>query len=261
MAVNRLKRTIPAKSRNKIDKESGQSNPPVAAYPVLLHKLREMVFHIRSGDNWIRSISDAHLLKLYEFVMEDKTPEAMITYAKSTWNYPVNIKYNADMAAIKLFKAKVLQSSCHGLNPITEDEKTIRKQFMQRARSLMNQFDPIAEMVAVAQEQKRRVQMGLDQEIVDDKLNSTVSMELQTYNRMVHDLVEKFQRMGLIAEKPMEQVLQINGTFNSVIDLISKAGSQDKMLGIANDFLSKLEDSVVEMRVSDDGAYEVDEKV
>lgn len=255
MTVNRLakKKTI------KKTIQKAQPNPVVAAYPILLHKLREMSFQIRGGDNWIRSISDKHLLELYDLVITDKDTDVILEHARTAWNYPVSIRNKADKASMMLFRTKALNSSVHGLNPITEDEKTIRKQFMTRARTLLNQFDPIAELVAIAQEQKRRVQMGLDNEVVEDKLNPSVSGELTTLNRMVHELITKFQSMGLIQEKPLEQVLHINGTFNSVIDLISKSNSQDKMIGIANDFLSQLEDSVVEMTQKPDGTFEVQE--
>ena len=102
--------------------------------------------------------------------------------------------------------------------------------------------------------------MGLDNEIVEDKINPSVSAELSTLNRMTHELIEKFQRLGLIEEKPLEQILQVNGTFNSVISMISKTNSADKMIGIANDFLSQLEDSVVEMEAKEDGTFEVIDK-
>lgn len=254
-----LKRVV----RKKIIKKTIQKEPPtpvVAAYPILIHKLREMSFQIRGGDNWIRSISDKHLLELYDLIIKDKHTDVILEHARSSWNYPVSMTQRADVASIKLFKSKALHSSIHGLNPITDDEKTIRKQFMTRARTLLNQFDPIAELVAICQEQKRRVQMGLDNEIVDDKINPSVSAELSTLNRMTHELIEKFQRLGLIEEKPLEQILQVNGTFNSVISMISKTNSADKMIGIANDFLSQLEDSVVEMEAKEDGTFEVIDK-
>lgn len=229
---------------------------PTAAYPMLVHKLREISFGIRGGDNWIRSVSDKHLLDLFDLIKEDLPADVIVMQARAKWNYPVSISCTADLAAVKLFKSKTLATTVHGLNPVSTEEKTIRKHFMTRARSLLNQLDPIGELVAVVQEQKRRVQMGLDQEVVDEKINPSVSAEISQLNRMLHELVDKFQRMGLIEEKPIEQVLHLNGTFNSVIDLISKTGSQDKMIGIANEFLANIEDSVVELKVNKDGVFE-----
>ena len=233
---------------------------PVDAYPMLLHKLRETSLTVRSGDNWIRGLSDKNILSLYDLIIKGTPDEIIIEHAKNAWNCPVSIFENADRASIRLFRNKIVGNTVHSLQAVTLEEKKFRKNFVDKARSLLRQFDPIAEMISVVQEQKRRVQMGMDQELLAESLSPMVSSEISSYNRMLHDLVSKLQSIGLIEEKPVEQVLHMNTTFNSVVELVAKTG-ENKMLSIASDFMSKVDELAIEMQVNKDGTFTQVEEV
>lgn len=232
---------------------------PVAAYPILLHKLREISLQVRGGDNWIRGLSDKNILALYDLIIKGTQEEIILENARSVWNSPVDLLCNADKASLRLFRSKVIGSTIHSLQAVTPDEKKFRKQFVDKARSLLKTFDPIVEMIEIVQEQKRRVQIGMDAEIVSGTLSSQTSTEIGAYNRMLHELVTKLQSIGLIEEKPVEQVINMNTTFTSVVDLVATTG-ENKMLSIASKFMSQIDDCIVEMEVSKDGSFNPVEK-
>lgn len=239
----------------ELEKDERSGNViPVDAYPMLLHKLRETSLLVRSGDNWIRGLSDRNILALYDLIIKGMPDELIIEHARNAWNCPVCVEENADRASIRLFRNKIIGDTVHSLQAVTTEEKKFRKNFVDKARTLLRKFDPIAEMISIVQEQKRRVQMGLDQELLSEALSPMVSSEISSYNRMLHELVSKLQSIGLIEEKPVEQVLHMNTTFNSVVELVAKTDN-NKMLSIASDFMSKIDELAIEMEVSKDGTF------
>lgn len=243
-----------AKKEELREQEKYDTPIPVDAYPILLHKLRETSLLVRSGDNWIRGLSDKNILTLYDLIIKGTPDEIILEHARASWNCPVSVEENADRASIRLFRNKIIGNTVHSLQAVTPDEKKFRKTFIDKARSLLKTFDPISEMISIVQEQKRRVQMGMDQELLAESLSPMVSSEISSYNRMLHDLVSKLQSIGLIEEKPVEQVLHMNTTFNSVVELVAKT-EHNKMLSIASDFMAKVDELAIEMEVNKDGTF------
>lgn len=249
-----VKKITKKQKEQKLQSLKTETPIPVDAYPMLLHKLREASLQVRGGDNWVRGLSDKNILALYDLIIQGTQEEIILENARTVWSAPVDILCNADRASLRLFRSKVIGSTVHSLQAVTPEEKKFRKQFVDRARSLLKTFDPIAEMIDIVQEQKRRVQIGMDAEIVSGALSSQTSVEIGSYNRMLHDLVTKLQSIGLIEEKPVEQVINMNTTFTSVVDLVATTG-ENKMLSIASKFMSQIDDCIVEMEVSKDGSF------
>ena len=234
--------------------DSPEKLVPIAAYPMLLHKLREASLEVRAGDNWIRGLGDQNILQLYDMITNGIMDEIIVETARAEWHCPVSVVSRADMAAIKLFRGRIIKHTVHELQPTTEEEKKFRKGYISKARKLLSEFDVIAAAIELVKEQQRRVYMGMDEEVLDERLNSQVSAEISTLNRMLHELITKLQSIGFIEEKPVEHILTMNEQFGSALDLITKTG-QNRMLSITSNFMSKLNECCVEMEVGQDGTF------
>lgn len=227
----------------------------VIAYPMLVKRLRDVTLLVRGGDTWIRLVSDAHLISIYEYLQGGMHSEVVVEKARS-WGYFVNPSNKSDVAAVTLFKKQVIRGTIHELDPQTQDEKEIRKGFQSRVMRLMQEVDPIALLVETVKIQRERVMMGHDIEVADEKINPMLSAEITTLNRMTSDLIDKFQRLGIMPEKPIEHVVTLNKEFNNVLDVLD-TGGQNRMLTIAEKFLKSIPSAVVEMEVNDDGTFSV----
>ena len=223
------------------------------AYPILVKRLRDIALIVRGGDNWIRQISDSHLITVHDLLLRGVHPE-IITEKARMWGYYVSPTNKSDLAAVTLFKKQLIKGTIHEIDPQTPDELKIRKGIQTRALQLMNDLDPIALMVETVKIQRERVLMGHDAEIADEQLNHMLSAEIATLNRMTSDLIDKFQRLGIMPEKPIEHVVTLNNDFSGVMSVLGTDG-QNKMLSIAEKFLKGVSSAVVEMEVDADGNF------
>lgn len=251
--VKKSIKNLDALDKNEAVKDISDTDKAIAAYPHLLHKLREISLMVRGGDNWIRAVADNHLISIHDFMLNGVHPEVIVEKARK-WGYYVSLESKSDIAAVKLFKKLLIKGTVNELEPVTPEEKKFRKAFKTRALALTEELDPIALLVETVKIQRDRVHMGHDAEIADEKLNPYLTQEITTLNRMTHDLIDKLQRIGVIQEKPIEHVVQMQGNFNSVMELVTTEG-QNRMLDVADKFLKIIKDDVIELEVSDDGSF------
>lgn len=218
-------------------------------------QLRERASVQKKQKTWISELSDEQLYRLYQRLRNGESAKSIAQYIQKAWKVnPESTTHSLSQGVLK-FKRRI----AHILLTPPENISPPAAYDVEKAE----QLEGIEGLERIYQGQLERINRMMQEEAETGIKFPHLNRDIQTLSALSKAIVKAkeyeltYGNVDPVRRRKAERLKQrIDTHMQALIDYLGPDG-RNKMIDATNKFMEKLKDKVVNMKINDDGTYEI----